>query len=96
MVGSWRIFHKHDLINSALDLEYGYIITSVTKGIKNVHCGDQRHLGLCLGRRPCTSRNRFEIYGSALELIFISLCTGANAWMFDSVYINGNQMKLFQ
>ena len=159
-----------------------------------MHCGDQRHAGLCLGRRPCTSRrrvqgrsqgttlsasdlhnaratilnpfynmeykiikktkydvnrsghsrhkshsqsvqctrpshclrqqwrhnpiqlrdvtiatqrtllrvrvnwgrNRFEIYGSALELISISLCTGANAWMFDSVYIKGNQMKLFQ
>ena len=41
-------------------------------------------------------RNRFEIYGSALELISISLCTGANALMFDSVYIKGNQMKLFQ
>ena len=40
-------------------------------------------------------RNRFEIYGSALELISISLCTGANAWMFDSVYMKGNQMKLF-
>ena len=32
-------------------------------------------------------RNRFEIYGSALELI-------SNMWMFDSVYIKGNQMKL--
>ena len=21
-----------------------------------MHCGDQRHAGLCLGRRPCTSR----------------------------------------
>ena len=41
-------------------------------------------------------RNRFEIYGSALEHISISLCTGANTWMFDSVYITGNQMKLFQ
>ena len=161
-----------------------------------MHCGDQRHTGLCLGRRPCTSRrrvqgrsqsttlsasdlhnaratilnpfynmeykiikkirqnttwieadilginltpnrynaltpaivyvsndvtipfnslwrhnsntknvtasarewdrNRFEIYGSALELISISLCAEANAWMFDSVYIRGNQMKLFQ
>ena len=148
-----------------------------------MHCGDQRHAGLCLGRRRCTSRrrvqgrsqgttlsasglhnaratilnpfynmeykiiekikqntmwieadilginltptamtsqshstpwrhnsntknvttsarewdrNRFEIYGSALELISISLCTGANAWMFDSVYIKDKQMKLFQ
>ena len=25
-----------------------------------VHCGDQRHAGLCLGRRPCTSRRRYE------------------------------------
>ena len=41
-------------------------------------------------------RNRFEIYGSAREHISISLCTGANTWMFDSVYITGNQMKLFQ
>ena len=39
-------------------------------------------------------RNRFEIYGSALEIISISLCTGANAWMFDSVYIKGYQIKL--
>ena len=23
-----------------------------------MHCGDQRHAGLCLGRRPCTSRRR--------------------------------------
>ena len=41
-------------------------------------------------------RNRFEIYRSALELISISLCTRANTWMFDSVYIKGNQIKLFQ
>ena len=25
-----------------------------------VHCGDQRHAGLCLGRRPCTSRRRVQ------------------------------------
>ena len=40
-------------------------------------------------------RNRLEIYGSALELISISLCTSANTWMFEKVYIKGNQMKLF-
>ena len=32
-------------------------------------------------------RNRYEIYGSALELISISLCTRANTWMFDGVNI---------
>ena len=37
-------------------------------------------------------RNRFEIYGSALEHVSISLCTRANTWMLDSVYIKGNQM----
>ena len=41
-------------------------------------------------------RNRYEIYGSALELISISLCTRDNTWVFDSVDIKGNQMKLFQ
>ena len=41
-------------------------------------------------------QNRLEIYGSAQELISISLCTSANTWMLDSVYIKGNQMKLFQ
>ena len=41
-------------------------------------------------------RNHFEIYGSALELISISLCTRANTSVFDSVYIKGNQIKLFQ
>ena len=41
-------------------------------------------------------QNRLEIYGSALELISISLYTSANIWMFDSAYIKGNQMKLFQ
>ena len=40
--------------------------------------------------------NSFEIYGSALKLILISLCTGADALLFDSVYIKGNQMNLFQ
>ena len=34
------------------------------KGIKNgcpyVRYGDQRHIGLCLGRRPCTSRGRVQ------------------------------------
>ena len=40
--------------------------------------------------------NHFEIHGSALELISISLCTRANTWIFDSVYIKGSQMKLFQ
>ena len=25
-----------------------------------MHCGDQRHAGLCLGRRPCTSRRRVQ------------------------------------
>ena len=158
-----------------------------------MHCGDQRHAGLCLGRRPCTSRrrvkgrsqgttlsasdlhnaratilnpfynmeykiikkirqntawieadilgknltpnrcnageplstsamtsqslstswrhnsntknvaasareydrNRFEIYGSALEHVSISLCTRAFTWMLDSVYIKGNQMIFF-
>ena len=41
-------------------------------------------------------RNRPEIYGSALELISISLCTGANAWMFDNFYMKGNQINKFQ
>ena len=41
-------------------------------------------------------RKHFEIYGSALELISISLCTRANTWVFDSVYIKGNQIQLFQ
>ena len=40
--------------------------------------------------------NRFEIYGLALELISISLCTWANTWTFGGVYFKGNQMKLFQ
>ena len=25
-----------------------------------MHCGNQRHAGLCLGRRPCTSRRRVQ------------------------------------
>ena len=25
-----------------------------------MHCRDQRHAGLCLGRRPCTSRRRVQ------------------------------------
>ena len=25
-----------------------------------MHCGDQRHAGLCLGQRPCTSRRRVQ------------------------------------
>ena len=25
-----------------------------------MHCGDQRHAGLCLGRSPCTSRRRVQ------------------------------------
>ena len=25
-----------------------------------IHCGDQRHAGWCLGRRPCTSRRRVQ------------------------------------
>ena len=25
-----------------------------------MHCGDHRHAGLCLGRRPCTSRRRVQ------------------------------------
>ena len=25
-----------------------------------MHCGDQRHARLCLGRRPCTSRRRVQ------------------------------------
>ena len=25
-----------------------------------MHCGDQRHAGLCLGRGPCTSRRRVQ------------------------------------
>ena len=41
-------------------------------------------------------QNNLEIYGSALALLSISLCTSANTWMLDSVYIKGNQMKLFQ
>ena len=41
-------------------------------------------------------RNRSEIYGSALEHISISLYTRANTWIFDSCYIKGNEMKLFQ
>ena len=41
-------------------------------------------------------QNRFEIYGSALAHVSISLCTMANTWMLDSVYIKGNQMNFFQ
>ena len=41
-------------------------------------------------------RNHFEIYGSALELIDIYLCTRTNTWVIDSVYIKGNQINLFQ
>ena len=41
-------------------------------------------------------QNRLEIYGSALEHVSISLCTRANTWMLDIVYIKGNQMKFFQ
>ena len=40
-------------------------------------------------------RNRCEIYGSALEHISISICTRANTWMLDNVYIKGNQMIFF-
>ena len=40
-------------------------------------------------------QNRFEISGSALEHVSISLCTMANTWMLDSVYIKGNQMNFF-
>ena len=41
-------------------------------------------------------RNRFEIYVSALELMSISSCTMADTWMFDSGYIMGSHMKVFQ
>ena len=41
-------------------------------------------------------QNRFEIDGSALELISISLYTRANTWMLDSVHIISIQIKLFQ
>ena len=41
-------------------------------------------------------RNNFEIYGSVLELISISWRARANALMFDSVYIKGYQINLFQ
>ena len=39
--------------------------------------------------------NRFEISGSALEHVSVSLCTRANTWMLASVYINSNQMNFF-
>ena len=35
-------------------------------------------------------RNHFEIYGSTLEPISISLCARVNTWIFDSVYMKGN------
>ena len=41
-------------------------------------------------------RNRLEIYGSALEYNLISTCIKAKRWVFGSVYIKGNHMKLFQ
>ena len=37
-----------------------------------------------------------KIYGLAVEHNFISLFTGTEPWMFDSVYIKANQMKLFK
>ena len=40
-------------------------------------------------------QNRFEISGSVLEHVSISLCTRANTWMLDSVYIKGNQKNFF-
>ena len=40
-------------------------------------------------------QNRFEISGSALEHVSISLSTRANTWMLDSVYIKGNQKNFF-
>ena len=40
--------------------------------------------------------NRIELHGSPVEYNFISSCTGANPWMFNSVYIRDNRMKLFQ
>ena len=39
--------------------------------------------------------NRFEIYGSVLEHISISLCTRANTWLFDNVYIKGDRINCF-
>ena len=39
---------------------------------------------------------RFEINGSAVEHNFIFSCTRAKPGLFDSVYITGNQIKLFQ
>ena len=41
-------------------------------------------------------QNRFEIYGSRVKYSFISSCTRAKPWIFDSVYMKGNRMKLFQ
>ena len=33
-----------------------------------MHCGDQRHAGLCLGRRPCTSRRRVQGHSQGTTL----------------------------
>ena len=41
-------------------------------------------------------RNRFEIYGSALECNSIFHVQGLNHGCIDSVYIKGNQVNLFQ
>ena len=42
------------------------------------------------------NRKRFEFDGSALEHNSISSNTRAKPWVFDSVNVKGNQMKLFQ
>ena len=37
--------------------------------------------------------NRFEIYGSVLEITLFFSCSRTISWLFDSVNINGNRTK---
>ena len=55
-----------------------------------MHCGDQRHAGLCLGRRPCTSRRRVQGHSQGTTLSASDL---HNAWAtilnpFDNMEYN--------
>ena len=79
---------------NALALAIVYVSDDVTIPFNSVTSQKQHKERTASARE--WDRNHFEIYGSALELISISLCTRAITWVFDSVYIKGNQIKLFQ
>ena len=55
-----------------------------------MHCGDQRHAGLCLGRRPCTSRRASDLHNARatirnpfynMEYKIIKKITQNTAWI---------------